>query len=184
MFLRRVEKNDISRLRVKIYWLKKILILPINCPRCSITGLLTFQDVWSIRYFIYFAMKTERLLAFILIDFLRDFLAFNMHIKVVKLNINWIGTLTHEKFKKTTTRNWFRWKRLENYSDVSLCIILLFFVDYTKKWIKFSFLIIFVSSMEKNYTNFFPAWFNWIIVAYLTHMRKNEIRPSVEFSLL
>lgn len=45
-------------------------------------------------------MKTERLLAFILIDFLRDFLAFNMHIKVVKLNINWIGTLTHEKFKK------------------------------------------------------------------------------------
>lgn len=45
-------------------------------------------------------MKTERLLAFILIDFLRDFLAFNMHIKVVKLNINWIGTLTHEKLKK------------------------------------------------------------------------------------
>lgn len=41
-------------------------------------------------------MKTERLLAFILIDFRRDFLAFNMHIKVVKLSINLTGTLTHE----------------------------------------------------------------------------------------
>lgn len=47
-------------------------------------------------------MKTERLLAFILIDFRRDFLAFNMHIKVVKLSINLTGTLTHENnnFKK------------------------------------------------------------------------------------
>lgn len=88
--------NDISRLRVKIYWLKKILILPVNSPRCSIADLLTFQDAWSISYFIYFAMKTERLLAFILIDFRRDFLAFNMHIKVVKLSINLTGTLTHE----------------------------------------------------------------------------------------
>lgn len=42
-------------------------------------------------------MKTECLLAFILIDFRRDFLAFNMHIKVVKLSINLTGTLTHEK---------------------------------------------------------------------------------------
>lgn len=41
-------------------------------------------------------MKTERLLAFILIDFRRGFLAFNMHIKVVKLSINLTGTLTHE----------------------------------------------------------------------------------------
>lgn len=126
--------NDISRLRVKIYWLKKILILPVNSPRCSIADLLTFQDAWSISYFIYFAMKTERLLAFILIDFRRDFLAFNMHIKVVKLSINLTGTLTHENnnLKKTKELNQMKaiWKLLWKWIKISflfICLNLIFF---------------------------------------------------------
>lgn len=131
--------------------MKKILILPINSPRCSIADLLTFQDAWSISYFIYFAMKTERLLAFILIDFRRDFLAFNMHIKVVKLSINLTGTLTYEKNNLKKNKELIQmkaiWKLLWKWINISflfICLNLIFFTfksflypSYGKKIILF-----------------------------------------------
>lgn len=100
-------------------------------------------------------MKTERLLAFILIDFRRDFLAFNMHIKVVKLSINLTGTLTHENNNKKKNQQGTD----SDESDLKI----------TLKWIKISFLFIclnlifftfksflYPSYGEKNHISFYP----------------------------